>query len=150
MRVTRVLHAGMRNGGPVSSAGVTGGGVIASSDAGIGPILITIVATLVIVVLLAVLWQVSRTLRSLRLAADDLSRESLSLLADMRSSLGLANAELDRVDGLLGTAQSISATADSASRLAYVTLSNPIIKVLAFGTGTARAAKRLRRSKQEG
>jgi hypothetical protein len=126
---------------------VSGGGVIASSDAGIGPILITIVATLVIVTLLAVLWQVARTMRAVRATTDELCRESLSLLSDMRASLGLANAELGRVDGLLGTAQSISATADSASRLAYLTLSNPVVKVLAFGTGTARAAKRLRRSR---
>jgi hypothetical protein len=46
---------------------------------------------------------------------------------------------------VLGTAESISGTVDSASRLAYLALSNPVIKALAFGAGTARAARRFRR-----
>jgi hypothetical protein len=65
----------------------------------------------------------------------------------MRAAVGQANAELERADGLIGAAESISTTADSASRLAYMAVSNPVIKVLAFGTGTARATRRLRRRK---
>ncbi len=111
-------------------------------------ILVTIVATVVIMCLLAVVWHLVRIVRALRTTADDVRRESLGLLDEMRGALGHANNELDRVDGLLETAESISATVDSASRLAYVTLANPVVKILAFGTGTARAARRLRRSKR--
>ena len=38
------------------------------------------------------------------------------------------------------------ATVDSFSRLAYLAFSNPIIKALAFGSGTARAVRRFRRT----
>ena len=40
--------------------------------------------------------------------------------------------------------QSTIAT-DSASRLAYLAFSNPVVKALAFGAGTQRAIKRFRR-----
>ena len=105
------------------------------------------VAGAVIVILLVVQWHLIRTTRALRAAADDLHRETMGLMADLRGAVGHAKSELDRVDGLLGTAESISATVDSASRLAYGTVATPVVKVLAFGAGTRRAARRLRRAK---
>jgi hypothetical protein len=128
---------------------VTGVDVLASSGGSLEAVLVAIVAAVVILALLAVLWSVARTLQALRAAADDLHRESLTMISEMRGTVGQANTELDRVDGLLGTAESISASVDSASRLAYLALSNPVIKVLAFGTGTARAARRFRRRRGE-
>ena len=87
-----------------------------------------------------------------RLAADlssvvnglaDLSRRTLPLLADTRSALRKADGANRRTDALLDVATSLTGTADSASRLAYKVVSNPLVKVLAFFTGTQRAAKRL-------
>jgi hypothetical protein len=121
----------------------------ASSDGSVEAIMVTVVAVTVIAALLAVLWYTTRTVSAVRLAADDLHQESLRLLADMAGTVGHANADLDRVDGLLGAAETISATVDSTSRLAYLTFSKPVVKILAFGTGTARAARRLRRSKED-
>jgi hypothetical protein len=112
-------------------------------------ILVAVVSAVIIIALLAVLFTMARTLRSLRDTTDELRRESLRLLGDMRGTVGQANSELERVDSLLGTAESISTTVDSASRLAYLAFSNPIIKVLAFGAGTARAARRLRRRRED-
>jgi len=112
-------------------------------------IVVAVVATVVIVALLAVLIAMTRTLRIMRDSTDELRRESLGLLAEMRSTVGQATSELERVDGLLDTAESISGTVDSASRLAYLALSNPLIKLMAFGTGTARAVRRFRRRKQD-
>jgi hypothetical protein len=48
-----------------------------------------------------------------------------------------------RVGDVLGSAESVSATVDSASRLAYRAFANPVVKVLAFGTGTGAALRRL-------
>lgn len=87
------------------------------------------------------------TLRSLREAAEALRRTTVPLVSDMRETVAQANAGLERVDGLLGTAESISGTVDSASRLAYLAFSNPLVKAMAFGAGTARAARTLRRRK---
>jgi uncharacterized protein YoxC len=112
-------------------------------------ILVTVASTIVVMALLAVVWYLARTMRTLRAAADDLRRESVSLLTEMRAAVGLASRDLERADSLLDTAESVTATADSASRLAYLTLSNPVVKVLAFGSGTRRAARRLRRATRE-
>lgn len=97
-----------------------------------------------VVALLFALASLTRTLRTLRTAVDDLRREALPVLGDLRSTVSTANAELVRVDNLLTTAESVSSTVDSASRLAYIAFSNPVIKGLAFLSGTGRVARRLR------
>ena len=68
---------------------------------------------------------------------------------ELRTTVQQAGDELERVDSLLGTAESISATVDSASRLAYLAFSNPVIKGLAFASGTGRAARRFRKSRAD-
>src|SRR6478672_7315345 len=68
----------------------------------------------------------------------------LPLVTDVQGTVRQANADLQRVDGLLERAESISGTVDSASRLAYLAFSNPVVKALAFGAGTSRAVKRFR------
>lgn len=95
--------------------------------------------------LLVALVSVIGTLRALRETTDELRRGAVPLLADMRQAVAQANSELERVDGLLGTAESISSTVDGVSRLAYLAFSNPVVKILAFSAGTARAARSLRR-----
>ena len=50
---------------------------------------------------------------------------------------------------MLGTAESIGGTVDSASRLAYLLFSNPAIKAVALASGTGRAARRFRRIRNE-
>lgn len=105
---------------------------------------VTVVATVVVVALLVALAASIRAARQLRRAAADLRRETRLLVDEMGGTLAHANAELERVDGLIGSAESISDTVDSASRLAYMTVANPLIKVLAVGRGTTRASARLR------
>lgn len=130
---------------------MTTGGLLAvtsgTSDA--EAIVVAVLATIVIMALLAVLVAMTRTLRIMRESTDELRRESMRLLADLRGAVDQANSEIERVDGLLGTAESVAGTLDSASRLAYLAFSNPVIKALAFGTGTARAARRLRRRNED-
>jgi uncharacterized protein YoxC len=110
--------------------------------------LIVAIASVVAVVLLGVaLTSITRTLRSVRDAVDLLRTETVPVMTDLGDTVRAANAELERVDGILGTAESISGTVDSASRLAYLAFSNPVIKGLALATGTGRAARRFRRRK---
>ena len=103
-------------------------------------------AGLLVLFLCFALSSLLKTLRGLRVAVEELRREAVPLVSDLRVTVAQANNELARVDTLLGTAESISQTVDSASRLAYLAFSNPVIKVLAFGSGTARATRRFRKS----
>jgi len=94
--------------------------------------------------LLVALGALMRTMSALQLTIDELRKETLPLVTDVQGTVRQANADLQRVDGLLERAESISGTVDSASRLAYLAFSNPVVKALAFGAGTSRALKRFR------
>jgi uncharacterized protein YoxC len=87
---------------------------------------------------LVVLRRVSRTL-------DEIQAEALPLVESLAGSVTEANEALERVDRLVGSAESISATVDATSKLAYRALSAPVIKTVAVTSGASRAAKRLRK-----
>lgn len=108
-------------------------------------VIVSITSVVAVVLLVFGLMTLSRTLRSLRETVEVLRTQTLPVVAEMQSTVRQANAELERVDNLLITAESISTTVDSASRLAYLALSNPLIKAMAFAAGSARAARRFRR-----
>jgi hypothetical protein len=101
--------------------------------------------SVVAVVLLAVaMIALVRTLRAMRDVAHLLRTETVPVLDDLRETVDVANLEIERLDRLVTTAESVTGTVDSASRLAYVAMANPVIKGVAFASGTAKAARRLR------
>ncbi len=51
---------------------------------------------------------------------------------------------LERVDDLIGSAEALASTVDSAARVGYLTVGKPVIKTVALAKGTTRAARRLR------
>lgn len=102
------------------------------------------------VVLLAVaLVSLVRTLKALREVATLMRTETVPVLEDLRDTTEAANYELQRFDNLVTTAESVTGTVDNASKLAYVAMANPVIKGVAFASGTAKAARRLRPRKDE-
>lgn len=109
-------------------------------------VVVAITSVVAVTLLVVALGSLTRTLKALRETVEDLRRETLPVVANLQEATRKANDDLERVDQLLVTAESISTTVDSASRLAYLTFSNPVIKVLAAASGTARAYRRLRRS----
>ncbi|HEX4081708.1 MAG TPA: hypothetical protein VHX40_02005 [Acidimicrobiales bacterium] len=92
--------------------------------------------------LLAVLL-LGRRVRELRQLVADLRHETVPLVREARVVVDQASSEMTRVGDVLGSAEAVSATVDSASRLAYRAFANPVVKVLAFGTGTGAALRRL-------
>jgi uncharacterized protein YoxC len=111
----------------------------------VAAVVAAVAAVLLSVGLLFAVSSLTRTLRAVRGAVEELRRETIPLLTDMRATVEQANAELARVDGVLERAESIGTTVDSASRLAYLAFGNPVIKAIALAAGTTRAARRLRR-----
>jgi predicted transcriptional regulator len=102
------------------------------------------------VALLVLVWaalRMARTLRELQGAVAELQSQTFPVVTEMRAAVEQAQGELARMDAVLGTAENITNTVDSASRLAYLAFSNPVIKVLAFAAGTSRAARKFRRGK---
>jgi hypothetical protein len=110
---------------------------------------IVAIASVAAVVLLAVaLVALTRTLKALREVANLMRTETVPVLDDLRDTVHSANHELARFDRLVTTAESVTGTVDSASRLAYLAMANPVIKGVAFASGTAKAARRLRRREE--
>lgn len=93
----------------------------------------------VVVGLLFTMAYAVRALSVFKRSIEEITAETLPMIADMHAAVRHTNVDLEKVDNLIGTADSITATMDSASRLAYTTVSNPLVKALSAGTGIARA-----------
>ena len=104
----------------------------------------SIVAVVAIVVALG---RLLASVRALRRSLDELNAQVVPLVDDLRVALEEANEELDRIDRLVGSAESISATVDATSKLAYRALSAPVIKTVAVTSGASRAARRMRKER---
>jgi hypothetical protein len=105
---------------------------------------LAVVAVGLAVALVFVMAALTRTIRSLQSVADDLNREAVPLLANLEGDARKASAGLDRVGDLVGAAESVTRRVDGASKLAFATFSNPVVKVLAVGHGVSRVGRRLR------
>jgi hypothetical protein len=117
-------------------------GTISASDA--IAIAVSVVATVVVLALLLCAVSLLRSARQMHALVEELTQHADSVLADAEDTMVQARAELRRVDDLVGSAEAITNTVGSASRLAHVAVSKPLIKVMAFRAGTARAGRRLR------
>ena len=84
------------------------------------------------------------TVRSLRVTVERLQSETLAITASMRDALADAEHEVDRVDALLTAAEGVGGRIDGASRLVTKTVTNPVVKALAIGTGTKEVVRRIR------
>lgn len=101
------------------------------------------VGLLVAAVLVAVAATLVSRVRRLERVVTQLEMELLPLARQARSAADQALTEMTRVGDVLGSAESVSSTVDSASRLAYQAFSNPVVKVVAYGSGLSRALHRL-------
>lgn len=96
-----------------------------------------------VVMLFRRLNELSASIDAMSDEVESLRTQTIPLLADTRSALRRADSANRKSDALLEVATSLTATADSATKLAFRLVTNPVVKVVAFFTGTTRAAKRL-------
>ncbi|HUJ67191.1 MAG TPA: hypothetical protein VLX59_16720 [Acidimicrobiales bacterium] len=121
--------------------------MIASIDgSGVLAIVVTAVATLALAVLLGAALSLRRSARDLQALADELADHASTVIGEAEATIARARGELDRVDDLIGSAEAISDTVESATRLAHTALATPLIKVMALGAGTARVGRKLRKA----
>jgi len=109
-------------------------------------IVVTAIATLAVAALLGAALSLRRSARDLQALADELFDQAATVMSDAEATVARARRELDRVDDLVGSAEAISETVESATRLAHSALATPLIKVMALGAGTARVGRKLRKA----
>jgi predicted acylesterase/phospholipase RssA len=117
------------------------------SGADLAIVVVTGCSIVAVVAIVVALGRLLSSVRALQASLEELNAQVTPLVDDLRVALEEANEELDRIDRLVGSAESISATVDATSKLAYRALSAPVIKTVAVTSGASRAARRLRRDR---
>lgn len=82
--------------------------------------------------------------RRLERGIEALRTEAVPLVHEARQAVDHASAEMARVEAVLEDTESVTATVDSASRLAQRAFASPIVKVMALRAGTVGGLRRLR------
>ena len=119
--------------------------MIAQADAvDIAAWIVAGLGVLAVVVFVVVIVRLLTALRLLEGLVDDLRREAVPLVADLRQTVRQAGDDLDRVEGLLDKAETIATTVDAASRLTYRALRPPLVRTMALFSGVRRAGRRVR------
>jgi len=124
---------------------VTAAVVAEMSASDLAMVIVTGCSIAAVVAVLFALQRILVAVRRVTRTLDELNAQALPLIDELAEALAEANEELARVDRLVGSAESISATVDATSKLAYRALSAPVIKTVAIRSGASRAAKRIRK-----
>ena len=108
-------------------------------------IVIVLLAIAGIIIMLS-MWQLIRqTMTHVEETMERFVDDAEPLIAELREASERTVVDLAKAEQLLDTAQAITGTADSASKLAYLAVANPVIKTVALASGTAEAARRIRK-----
>ena len=105
-----------------------------------------------VAVLAIVLAKVGGILSEVQMALNDVRKETMPLLKEVRTTVTTLNVEMDRVDGIMASAESAAASVSNVAKLVTAATANPIIKGVAFLTGagvSVRAMKRKRRERED-
>lgn len=84
--------------------------------------------------------------RRLERGIEALRGEAVPLVHEARMAVDHASAEIARVEAVLEDTEAVTATVDSASRLAQRAFAHPVVKVLAIRAGAAGGLRRLRQA----
>jgi uncharacterized protein YoxC len=116
--------------------------VLASTAADIAVIVIAAGLFIVCLFLSAVLLNVFRNLESTKQTIDGIREETVPLLAEVRTTVTDVNRELDRADGIVESTANIVGSVERLTAVVEKTVSSPLIKLVAFSAGAAKAAKK--------
>jgi outer membrane murein-binding lipoprotein Lpp len=114
------------------------------SGSEVAAVVVAVTAGIALTVLLVVVVHLLRTVQRLQATVDELQAEGLAVVEELRLATAQANRQNERVDNLLASAESVTGTVDSATRLAYLTVGSPVVKGLAMATGANQAYRRFR------
>jgi len=103
----------------------------------------SIACCLAVLGLLVALRRLRQQVRAVQRIADGLQSQTVPLVADAHRVVDQAATEMERVGAVLDSTESVHATVDSASKLAYRAFANPVVKVLAVRAGAATGIRRL-------
>jgi hypothetical protein len=104
---------------------------------------------LLVLFLCVVLLNTFRVLESTKMTIDAFRQETVPLLREVTVSVEKANRELDRVDGMLGSANEILGRVEKLSGLAQEAAASPLVKVISFGAGLRKGVTRAKSGRKK-
>jgi uncharacterized protein YoxC len=117
--------------------------MIAALDGGdVALIVLSAFWGLLVLFLCIVLINTFRVLESTKMMIDQVREETIPLLHEVKGSVERTNRELDRVDGVLVSANEIVGRVQRVSKLVEEAASGPLVKLISVGAGLRRASSR--------
>jgi uncharacterized protein YoxC len=102
-----------------------------------------------VIVVCVVLANVFRMLTSTIELIDGVTSQTVPLLHNVNGTVTLVNQELVRVDGILTTVETVTATVGNLVNVVSATISSPLVKLSAFAYGLRRAAGKAAEGEEE-
>ena len=104
-------------------------------------------AALVLFVTAVVISNLFRVVTSLKDLVDGVTSETVPLIGEVGNTVRTVNKELERVDSIVGSVQRVATNVEVISDTVQATVTNPLVKALAFFAGTRRAARKFKEKK---
>jgi predicted PurR-regulated permease PerM len=99
---------------------------------------------LAVVVISILVLNLFRVVSSLKELVDGVTKETVPLIHDVDGTVKGVNQEIERVDSIMASAQSVAKNAETISETVKLAVTNPLVKALAFFAGARRASKKFR------
>jgi predicted PurR-regulated permease PerM len=96
------------------------------------------------VALAMVMLKLFQVVGSLRQLVDGVTQETVPLIHDVDQTVKGVNHEIERVDSIMASSQRVVKNVETISETVKVTVTNPLVKALAFFAGAKRASKKFR------
>lgn len=98
--------------------------------------------------LMALLLTLVGTVRELTHSVEQLTEQAVPLLGGIGETVGGVNTELARLDTIVANVQHISGAAEGIADVVHSAVANPLIKAIAFTTGTGAALRTARTARR--
>ena len=96
--------------------------------------------------LMSLLLSLIGTVRELTSAVEQVTDQTVPLMSGLGETVAGVNTEIARLDSIVASVQHISGTAENIADVVHAAVANPLIKAVAFTTGTSAALKAARKA----
>lgn len=130
----------------ISGGFVVAGMALDASFYGVAAIIIAVALAGAALGLMALLLTLVGTIRELTRTVEQLTEQTVPLLGGINETVAGVNTEIARVDTIVAGVQHITRSAEGIADVVQAAVANPIIKAIAFLSGTGAALRSARRS----
>lgn len=133
----------------VVAAGFVAAGVAMDATFfGVAAIIAAVAFGALMVGLMALVLTLMGTIRELTRTVQQVTEQTLPLLNGFNETIAGVNTELARLDSVVASVQHISSRGERVADVVHDAVANPLIKAMAFVSGTGAAVRSARRSKR--